>query len=496
MPNILPNEPACRSLLIRRAQLLGRGRCDLRVTDGRIAALAPDIPVQSGECVIAANGHTLVPGLNDHHLHLFATAAARESVDCGPPAVGDEESLRDALRQASAAGTGFIRGVGFHDSVCARLDRHWLDRVCPDRPVRIQHRSGMLWVLNSCALEQLHIEAGEELPSGAERAEDGTLAGRFYDLGGWLGARLERSWPSLHGLSRELARFGITGVTDTGARNGREAWAALNGAAERGELLQRLLVMGNEELHGLSLASPERVGLGPLKIYLREAALPAYDSLVRRIESAHDHARPIAVHCVTRVELHYALAALADAVPLPGDRIEHASVVDDHALERLAALGVAVVTQPHFIVERGDQYLADVDAEDQPLLYRGAGFLCAGVSLAAGSDAPYGATDPWAAMRAAVTRRTRDGVQMMADECLTPLQALALFAGDLHRPGSGLRELGVGQSADLCLVDVPFETLCDDLDARHVALTLCGGTVAYATAAVAKQLPEEIVANV
>ena len=100
----------------------------------------------------------------------------------------------------------------------------------------------------------------------------------------------------------------------------------------------------------------------------------------------------------------------------------------------------------------------------------------------AGSDAPYGSTDPWAAMRAAVGRRTREGVQLNAGECLQPAQAIALFAGDPHSPASGLRELAVGQPADLCLLDVSWEDLCADPDARHVALTVCAGRIVYAAA--------------
>lgn len=480
MPGTDTDKGTQPSLLLRRAQLPGRGVFDLRLADGRIAALAPQLELRGTDRIIEARGNALLPGLHDHHLHLFATAAARTSLFCGPPAVNDEPSLRELLRQHCAPSDDWLRGTGFHDSVCAGLDRHWLDAVCPERPVRIQHRSGMLWVLNSRALERLNIAAGDSLPAGAERAADGELTGRFFDLDDWLGARLKRTPPSLQSLSAELARCGITGVTDTGARNGRAEWRALSEACERGELAQRLLVMGDEDLHGLEPERQGRVDLGPLKIYLREVELPEYDALVRRMATAHDRGRAVAVHCVTRAELHFALAALRDAGAVAGDRIEHASVADDQAVETLAALGVTVVTQPHFIAERGDQYLADVEADDIPLLYRGAGFLRAGVALAAGSDAPYGSTDPWAAMRSAVERRTRGGAIMDEGERLTPPQALALYAGDPRRPGGGLRELAVGQPADLCLLDVSWDALCADLDARHVALTICGGQIVYA----------------
>jgi predicted amidohydrolase YtcJ len=470
------------SLLLRRVQLPGRGLFDLRIAGERIAALERQLAPCGCDRIIDGRGNALLPGLHDHHMHLFATAAARASLLCGPPAVNDEQSLREALARHCALGEGWIRGIGFHDSVCAQLDRHWLDAVCADRPVRIQHRSGMLWVLNSCALAELSIASDGFLPAGAERAANGELSGRFFDLDAWLGSRLRKAWPSLRDLSAELARHGITGVTDAGARNGQLAWEALFAACERGELVQRVLVMGSEELAQSSRSWPGRIEVGPLKIYLREFDLPDFEALVPRVQAAHARGRAVAIHCVTRVELAFALAALADAGTLPGDRIEHAAIADGHALQALADLGVTVVTQPQFIAERGDQYLRDVEAVDIPLLYRGAGFLRGGIPLAAGSDAPYGSTDPWAAMRAAVERRTREGAQMNADECLDPAQAIALFAGDPRSPGSGLRELAVGQLADLCLLDVPWEDLCADLASRHVDLTVCGGRIVYAAA--------------
>jgi len=468
------------SLLIRSAQLIGHaGQRDLRISAGRIVALARNLPAQRGDELIEARGNVLLRGLHDHHLHLFATAAARASIDCSPSAVHDEDGLRATLRRCSVLGEDWIRGTGFHESVCTHLDRHWLDAVCPERPLRIQHRSGMLWVLNTAALRCLRLDPGETLPPGVERGEDGAPSGRFLDLDAWLGARLERAWPALGEVSAELARFGITGVTDAGARNGSAAWQALQGACARGELCQRVLVMGNEELHGLGPALSGRIAVGALKIYLREATLPALDALVDRMREAHAHQRPVAVHCVTRVELAFALAAFADAGTLPGDRIEHAAIADEYAVRTLASLGVAVVTQPHFIAERGAQYLIDVDADDHELLYRGAGFLFNGVALAAGSDAPYGSTDPWAAMRAAITRRTQGGLVIGRNEHLAPSQALALFAGDPWRPGSGSRPLAVGDDADLCLLGLPWSGICADPDARHVALTVCAGRIVY-----------------
>lgn len=450
----------------------------IRLDRRGIVAVAGSLTPRPDEGCLDARGGVILPGLRDHHLHLFATASARRSLHCGPPQVNSEAQLREALTHCPAESGEWIRGVGFHDSVCPNIDRYWLDEVCADQPVRVQHRSGMMWVLNSAAIAALRLDEEGDLPAGAERNESGSLSGRFYDCDHWLGQRIPRTALSLAPLSRDLARLGISAVTDTGVNNGLSQWQSLRDAVVSGAFKQRLLVMGNESLNGVEDAIPGCIEVGPLKLYLREAALPELAAFTQRIADAHRHQRPIAVHCVTRVELHFALAALEEAGALPGDRIEHASVTDDYALEKLAKLGVTAVTQPHFIAERGDQYLQEVDADDIPLLYRGAGFTEKGVALAAGSDAPYGDIDPWAGMAAAVNRRSRGGRVLQSLEALTAEQAASLYCGDLRRPGGGL-ELGAGMEADLCVLDAPWERCRQDLHAAHVVATFSRGQLIY-----------------
>jgi predicted amidohydrolase YtcJ len=463
--------------VIRRAQLLS-GECfDFRIAQGRIVEKAPQLLLGADERLIDAAGGALLPGLHDHHLHLFATASARTSLRCGPDEMPDEEALYAQLQAQLLLNDDPIRGMGFHDSVCESLDRHWLDRCCGDRIVRIQHRSGMMWVFNSAAIEALKLSADEVLPEGAERDTQGQLTGRFINLDAWLGQRFQGPRVTLASLSAELASMGISAVTDTGVNNNLLTWQSLVEQVEGGHFQQQLLVMGSRALH--KTIGDERISVGAVKLYLREASLPELDEFKVRIQDAHEHGRVVAIHCVTRVELYFALAALEAAGCLPGDRIEHAAIADSYAIEKLAELEITVVTQPHFIAERGDQYRQDVDMDDQAYLYRGAGFIEAGVALAAGSDAPYGAVDPWASMRAAVSRRSKSGHLFGHQENLSARQALALYGGDLHRPGSGLRELEVGQIADLCLMDCAWETVLDELNARHVVKTFRAGQPVY-----------------
>jgi predicted amidohydrolase YtcJ len=145
----------------------------------------------------------------------------------------------------------------------------------------------------------------------------------------------------------------------------------------------------------------------------------------------------------------------------------------------LARTGVTVVTQPHFLAESGDRYDREVDADDRPWLYRGRAFLDAGIPLAAGSDAPVGGVDPFASMRAAMTRRSAEGRTFAGEEALTGAEALALFTGRPEAPGGRPRSVRVGSPADLCLCDRPVAAIRRRPDQRMVRATIVDGTLIH-----------------
>ena len=76
-------------MLIRRASIGGGGCVDIRCGGGRIEAMAGRLAPLRGEPLLDAAGGAVLPGLHDHHIHLYAAAAARASVSCGPPEVAD-----------------------------------------------------------------------------------------------------------------------------------------------------------------------------------------------------------------------------------------------------------------------------------------------------------------------------------------------------------------------------------------------------------------------
>ncbi|MFZ4605592.1 MAG: amidohydrolase family protein [Caulobacter sp.] len=455
-------------MLIRNIEIDQRPT-SLRVRRGRIEAITPTLSAEPGERVVDGGGGAAIPGLHDHHIHLFALAASLQSVACGPPLDADGLAARIRVAAGDAAG-GWIRGVAYHEAVAGDIDRAFLDACAGDVPVRVQHRSGRLWILNSAALDRL-LGGG----SGADPLErqGGILTGRLYDGDDWLAGRLGQAWPSLTRVGALLAQRGVTGLTETGHANDPTTFAALRQARRRGEITQDLLVFGRQSLDVVDGEAGIRPGA--VKFHLHDNALPDIDAFSRDIARAHAVGRAVAVHCVTVADLVLTLSCLADVGARVGDRIEHASLVPPDLIDWMADLGVTVVTQPHFIAERGDSYRTSLGADEIPWLYRVRSLIDAGVPLAAGSDAPYGRPDPWASMQAAVDRRTAAGICLGEGERLSAEAALALYTSPPDDPGGAPRRLAVGAVADICLLDRSWARACQALAEVEVRITLKAG---------------------
>src|SRR5690606_39133593 len=120
------------------------------------------------------------------------------------------------------------------------------------------------------------------------------------------------------------------------------------------------------------------------------SALPRLDDAIEWIRAAHAQGRAVAVHAVTRVELVFALAALAAAGVRPGDRLAHVHVAPPACIERIARRGLVVCVQPRLAALRRLAWLRDVEPSERAWLAPVEALARAGVPLLVGSDAPYG----------------------------------------------------------------------------------------------------------
>jgi len=462
-------------LLIRGAEVNGIPGVDVAITEGRIAAVGPNLHARTAD-VIDADGGALIPGLHDHHLHLHAMAADAASVRCGPPTVRNPAALADALDSAAGDDNGWVRGVGYIETVAGDLDADRLDHLHATRPVRIQHRSGAMWVLNGAAVAAARLTDASH--PGVERGPDDQPTGRVWRADTWLRDRLPPSRPpGLHTIGATLARFGVTGVTDATPDLSPLSQAAIAAATSSGELLQEVHLLGARL--GETLHSTGRLTVGPYKIVLADSDLPDLGDLASRIRAVHDRGRAVAVHCATREGLLILLAVLDEVGILPDDRIEHGALIPAETIDGLRRRGLTVVTQPGFLADRGHDYLRDIDQRDLSDLYRCRSLIDAGVPVALSSDAPYGPVDPWTVITAAVTRRAPTGEIVGTSECITTAQALARYLTPADDPGGTPRHIRVGAAADMVVLCAPLTDVLAAPSADAVQATLIGGRWAY-----------------
>ncbi len=459
------------SLLLKGAEVGGR-RADVLVDGASIAAVTDSDARRGADSVFSCDGGAVIPGLHDHHLHLLAMAAADRSLDISD---GDLDAVVRAAHEKAPNGE-WLRVVGYDESANGPLDRTRLDTLAPERAVRVQHRSGAMWILSTTALAA--VGADDDPSTGIERDGEGAATGRLFRLDDWLLARLPASAaPDLGAVGERLSSYGVTGATDCTPATAPDFLRVLAEGVRMGKLPIDLAVTGGLSLAGVPL--PEPLQRGPVKLIVADHDLPPLDFLEHEFRDAHDAGLPVAVHCVTRVGLVLALAAWRAVGARTGDRVEHASIAPPELAAELAGLGITVVTQPGFVLSRGDAYRRDVDPDDLPFLYPCASLLGLGVGVGGSTDAPFGPEDPWTAIATAVTRTTASGASLGPAEALPARRALELFLAPLDDPGGPPRVVAPGGSADLCILDRPLgDALCDP-SSGHVRATVKAGSIVH-----------------
>jgi predicted amidohydrolase YtcJ len=493
------------ALFLRHCRLYGVPDADaLLLRDGVIDAVGAEAALSRGASACKADdidvgGRLVLPAFIDAHIHLLSYAARLVSVDCGPDAVDSIADIRAAisLRAASLPEGAWVRAAGY-DEVALREKRHptrqELDAAAPHHPVRLAHRGGHAVVLNSLAMRLVGIDGSTPEPPGGFMERDldtGEPTGLLIEMN----ELVERAAPPLEAealraavreASHRLLAAGVTFVEDATHKNGPDEWRLLTALQAGGDLMQGVSVMeGVEALGGLPV-SEGRLRRGPVKVMPKELEHEFHPppaelaAVLKRIEEA---GRCAAVHVVTRGGLEAVLAAFeALDRPAPGHRLEHCGDCSPDQAERIAALGLSVVTQPGFLYENGDWLLQRLAPEDLPDLYPVRRLLAAGVRVAGSSDAPAASPRPLEGIRGAVERRSRTGAEIGRAEVLGIEDAVALFTSEAARVLGLERErgaLGPGLAADAIVLNTDELGSPQSWDDVEVDMTVMAGEVVW-----------------
>jgi predicted amidohydrolase YtcJ len=132
------------------------------------------------------------------------------------------------------------------------------------------------------------------------------------------------------------------------------------------------------------------------------------DRLRDMVRVAHDAGWPVAVHAIGDYAADVVMDAFAATDEPSRHRIEHAMILSDPQIARLASLGCAVCFQPEFLLRFGHAYRRQLGEARASRLKRTRSVLDAGIPLAFSSDRPVVPGDPLDGIRMAVDREGFD----------------------------------------------------------------------------------------
>ncbi len=486
--------------------------------------------------VIDLGGRTLLPGLNDAHMHLYGIGNRELSFDLeGTKGIPE---LRERLRAriASAGPKKWIVGRGW-------IETHWapaafptardLDDLSPDNPVVLKRADGHALVANSVALRLARIDRTTPNPSGGEIL-------RYPDSGEATGMLIDEAMGLVDRIVPPPTQKDIEQALVTGAQ--REislGWTGVQIAGHdyaEAETVRRLVVAGKIKLRiydavsapgadadSLFVAGPVlgesdgRYTRRGVKLYIdgalgsRGAALlePYKDyassgllmhqpaSLLPFLQEALRRGIQVETHAIgdrgnrTMLDLYeQALASVPVAerkVAEPRWRIEHAQVLSAADIPRFARLGVIASMQPSHAI--GDLYFAPKRLGSERLAgaYAWQSLRQAGAVLAGGSDAPVERGEPMIEFYAAVARRALDGfadADWHLEQRLTREQALRMFTVGPAYAAFEEQERGTieaGKRADFTVLSADIMTIAEpEILKTRCVLTIVGGEIVYA----------------
>lgn len=521
------------------------------VTAGRFSATGTDHDVLALRGpkteVIDLAGRTVVPGLNDSHLHIIR-GGLNYNLELrwdGVPSLAD--GLRMLKLQAERTpAPQWVRVVGgwsefqFAEKRLPTLEE--LNEAAPDTPVFVLHLYCQA-MLNRAALRAVGYDKDTPNPPGGEIQRDkngnptGLLIARpnatilYATLAKGPKLPIEYQYNSTRQFMRELNRLGVTSVIDAGGgfQNYPEDYQVISELHARGELTLRIAYnlftqkpqQEREDFaRWITMAKPgdgddsfRLNGAGEMLVFSAadfEDFLEPRPDLAPRLENDLEtvvsllaaNRWPFRLHATYDESITRFLNVFEkvnQVFPLDGLHwfLDHAETISERNIERVRALGGGIAVQ-HRMAFQGEYFAARYGrgavAHTPPIKK----MLAAGVPVGAGTDATRVANyNPWNSLYWLISGRTVGGFELYPEENrLSRMEALRLYTVGSSWFSSEVGKKGAivpGQLADLVVLSEDFFNIPEER-IKHLesVLTVLGGAVVHATEEFDQLAPPEL----
>lgn len=511
----------------------------LAVRNGRVVSIGSDDEIRklkgSQTQLVDLDGHFVMPGFNDAHVHLASGGFAKSNVNLvGSKSLQEMQQLI-AARVNEAAADEWIVGRGWDHTLWpgqklpARQD---IDAVTNGHPAILVRVDGHIAVANSAALQTAGVTGKTQPPPGGQIDLDpqGRPTGILRE--GAQGLVFTRVPPPTHEQRRQaaelaLAEAGRWGVTSAQDCSSWDDFLVYEELEHEGKLTLRISewltfrdpvdeleqhrahhpvddpVLQSSMLKGFmdgSLGSHTAALLAPYADDPANTGLPQYQPAaldhmaVQRANAGFqmgfhaigDRAAQMALDAVAAAESSPQAHAAAGATS-PRDfrfRIEHNQVIAQAQFAEYRKLGVIASVQPSHLLTDMNWVVARLGAERAKTSYPWKQFLDHGVPLAFGTDFPVEAINPFRGVYAAVTRKNEAGTkEFYPEQKLTIEQALAAYTTGSAYAQFAERTKGTlapGMLADFVVLDRDLTAIAPaEILKTQVLRTIVGGKTVY-----------------
>jgi len=463
---------------------------EILISGGTIVKVGVDIDSgQSCEEVIDLGGRTILPAFWDAHVHFFQTGIREIEFDGG--SMETETELFDALRDWIRNGNR-VNGYGYSPRHNGDLPtRAQLDRINREIPLFLRRVDGHSSCFNTAMLEII-----QERIIGMESADikRGWLFGEAHILvEHFIAAQIDTD--TLKRAAREVSKRALSvGCGTIVALVPKVDWMKLLLELDLSiQIVPRLETLNPREACELGL---KRVGacmpmadgaFGSHSAFLFEEYSDRPGCFGKRgiadekldswmAEAAKLGLSP-AVHAIGDAAVEMVLRAV-EKIP-PDDRplrarIEHAELLTDSQIERIADLGVSLAMQPVFDALWGgpDALYANRLGKRWRRLNRFRDILDAGITIAGSSDSYITPIDPLAGICAAINHSNPDQ-RVSAEEAISMFTTGAAKSEGFDDNFSSIEP---GKHADLVVLDSDIRNYpCG----AKVAMTIVGGEIKF-----------------
>lgn len=514
----------------------------MAVSDGLIRATGSNQEVlraaPADAAVVDLEGRTVIPGLNDSHLHLTMVVSSRMQADLRG-ATSIEEIIsrcKNFLRDHPELCKAGLRGYGWNQDLFSgerrEPTRQDLDRISTDIPIILERVCGHVSSVNTKMMELAGVfRPGVEYPGGSILTDaDGLPNGVFTEHATHVfdgiipGFTLDQYEPFLVKTAEAMVASGLTSVQANDAR------PSVGDAGAYIRMLGRLYEQGRIKLryhHQLGFAdvdafrayleakepvySDQYLTFGPVKLfkdgslggrtgYLRAdyaddpgntgVCVMDQETMLEYCRLADAHGMQVSVHAIGDKAIEETVAAFESVLhdgknPLRHSLI-HCQITDIPLLERIKQADIGIQYQPIFL--NYDLHVVE-DRVGRELASTSYAFRTAqqmGIHVSYGTDAPVEDFQPFDNLYSAVTRRDLNGYPaggFCPQECVSVADAV-----DAYTIGGAYQQfmedkkgrLKPGYYADFVVLDTDIFS-CEPEAIRRTKphMTVIGGEIVF-----------------